>query len=191
MSENLRREFPWPPTPQQVAVWILLAVGLVATIVKVATAPALPAPQPVVVVARDLPAFTRLAAADLKVEARAQAQIASLADVTNAEGRLLTAPLKAGAVLESTLLLSPTVDLQDWWTIRVPISMTATPEIGDSIIIVGVAAAQADSPPLQVPALVLAVAGDHATVAVAPDAAPALAAYQVGDRALFVIRPLR
>lgn len=188
MIENLRKEFPWPPTPQQVAVWVLLAAGLVATIVKIGAAPP---PAPVVVAARDLPAFTRLAAADLTVELRAPAHTASLADVANAEGRLLTAPLKAGAVLESTLLLSPTVDLQDWWTLRVPISMTATPEIGDSIIIVGVAAAEEDSPPLQVPAFVLAVDGDHVTVAVAPDAAPALAAYQVGERALFAIRALR
>ncbi|GIK73286.1 MAG: hypothetical protein BroJett021_22740 [Chloroflexota bacterium] len=188
MLDTLRKAFPWPPTPQQVFVWILLAVGLIATIAKLVTAPT---SQPVVVAARDLPAFTRLSAADVKVENRTLTNAAVLNDTALAEGRLLTAPVKSGAVLEPALLISPTIDLQDWWTLRVPISMTTMPAAGEMVLLVGIEPNASNAPLLQSPTLVLGVDGAYATVAVAPDAGASLVGYQVDGRVIIAVRMLR
>ncbi|MCB0040917.1 MAG: SAF domain-containing protein [Caldilinea sp.] len=188
MGSFLKDHAPWPPTPQQVVVWLLLAAGVVLILIKMLVAPATEAP--VIVAARDLPAYTQLAAGDVLTKTLSLADIpANAVTVPSAViSRLITSDIRGGDPIKSGALVSPTANTRNWLIVSVPLSATATLRPGTPVLLYGVPEETRQATLITDQALVLNVDGTTVVLGGPPDGMLDALGYLVDNRLLVVRR---
>jgi hypothetical protein len=135
-------------------------------------------------VTRELPALTIVTSKDFEVVRVANPPNNALVEESPVLGRTTTVKLARGTVLTDTAVRSVP---PQWWLMTVPLSNTPPPEIGDSVVLVGVG-------PVWMPtfsfenALVESI-GENQIVVAVPDAIAKQAANYMGvGRQLLVFR---
>jgi len=188
MGSFLKDRAPWPPTPQQVAFWLLLAAGVIVVLGKLFFVPA--AEAPAVVAARDLPAYTQLAAGDVLTKTLSLADIpADAVTVPSAViGRLITGDIRGGEPIDSGALVSPTTNTRNWLIVSMPLSATTTLQPGTPVLLYGVPEGTQQATLITDQGLVLSVDGTTVVLGGPPDPMLDALGYLVDNRLLVVRR---
>jgi hypothetical protein len=169
--------------------WLLLVIILLCLVGGVVwLSRAQPARSPVIQAARDIPAFTLLSSSDLVAATLPAASVLPGTATRSADviGRLVTVDLKKGATIAASALLSPTVAMQDWLIVSVPISSSLPLKPGERVLLWGVSGGDGQALLIADQALVLAAAAGAATVAAPPDAIRQALGYRAAGRLLLV-----
>jgi hypothetical protein len=141
--------------------------------------------RPVLYLTRDIPALASINSADIASALSVDPPTGALSDPVTVLGRISTAPLAKGTVLTETRARAVPYR---WWLLTVPLGSTPAPQLGDTVVLVGVGATETAAPFVYDGAVVEALISGHVVVALPGTEAVQAVSYLGRDRQLVVLR---